>query len=391
MRVRILALGLTHYDHIDASERGWVVLVDEATGEEKWRVQAHDGVVCVAVSPDGRFVASMGNNDGHWRLWDAESGEVNRVRATHDGTGACICEDLDEWGHGRLVKAGCPVVAHSEFLWALSFSSCGQKIATRDSAGAVIVWDVKTREAVPMEPLVRIHHEEGGEGPDCEQTSLSFSADGARIASGDGGSSIGIWDVLTGAELDDSAMNALHAEMRDLFVDIVTQVALSPTEDWKVAIAGWGTLQLWDVVHGEMLREFPDCSLIAVFSPDGRAIATHNGREGKLVDAESGEVLFSMVGHTHDITAIAFSVPDGSKLASCSGDGACKVWDSSTGALLRTINLGRSVTSVSWARDWVRETQTAIAFAMGNHPRLGAESQVLEHEVGVVRMILDRV
>ena len=374
------------------------MLVDEATGEEKWRVQAHDGAVCVAMTPDGRFVASMGSGDGHWRLWDAESGELDWVNAMHNGTGPCLCEDLDEWGEDRLVNAGCPVVGHSGCLLALSFSPLGQKIATRDSNGAVIVWDVENREAAPMETLARFH-EEGDLEPNYEYTSLSFSADGARIASGDGFNFMQIWDVLTGAELDNSARNALHAEMGRLFVDIVTQVAFSPTEDWKDAIAGSGTLQLWDDVHGELLREFPNCGQIAVFSPDGRAIATDSGARsvGKLVDAESGEVLFRMVGHTHDITAIAFSVPDGSKLASvCGGadggaDGTCKVWDSSTGALLRTINLGMSVTSVSWGRDWVRDTQTAIAFAMGNHPRLGAGSQVLEHEVGVVRMILDRV
>jgi len=67
------------------------------------------------------------------------------------------------------------------------------------------------------------------------------------------------------------------------------------------------------------------------------------------------------------------------------------VWDSSTGALLRTIALGRVVvTSVSWGRDWVQDTQKEVAFAMGQHPRLGELSRVLALDAGVVRMILDR-
>ena len=49
------------------------------------------------------------------------------------------------------------------------------------------------------------------------------------------------------------------------------------------------------------------------------------------------------------------------------------------------------VLSVTWGRDWVRDTQRAMAFAMGQHPRLGAGSKVLELEVGVVQMILDVV
>ena len=62
-----------------------------------------------------------------------------------------------------------------------------------------------------------------------------------------------------------------------------------------------------------------------------------------------------------------------------------------TGALLRTIQLGAGcVTSVSWGRDWVRDRQAVVAFAMGHHPRLGELSRVLTLEAGVVRMILDR-
>ena len=61
------------------------------------------------------------------------------------------------------------------------------------------------------------------------------------------------------------------------------------------------------------------------------------------------------------------------------------------GELLRSIDIGGSIQSVVWGRDWVRDTQGAMAFAMGHHLRLGQESQVLELEAGVVRMILDRV
>ena len=82
---------------------------------------------------------------------------------------------------------------------------------------------------------------------------------------------------------------------------------------------------------------------------------------------------------------------DGSKLATGSSDGTCKVWDSSTGALLRTIQAGSRIHTISAGRDWVRETQRGVAFAMGHHPRLGVGSWVLELEAGVVRMILNRV
>jgi len=149
---------------------------------------------------------------------------------------------------------------------------------------------------------------------------------------------------------------------------------------------------------GETLNTFMG-SEFAAFSPDGHTIATasaaededHLERDLLLVDAETGTVRSTLVAHYASIVAACFSVDDESKLASVSNDGCCKVWHSSTGALLRTIDVGYPLIAVSWGRDWVRDTQTGVAFAMGHHPRLGEGSQVLALDAGVVRMILDRV
>ncbi|KAJ1471005.1 hypothetical protein T484DRAFT_1845674 [Baffinella frigidus] len=101
-------------------------------------------------------------------------------------------------------------------------------------------------------------------------------------------------------------------------------------------------------------------------------------------------MLEPIAGHESHVDCASFSVDGGSKLASGGNDGTCKVWDSSTGALLRTINVGAKVSFLASGRDWVQD-EKCVAFAMGHHPRLGAGSRVLELEVGVVRMILDRV
>jgi len=136
------------------------------------------------------------------------------------------------------------------------------------------------------------------------------------------------------------------------------------------------------------------CCRIAIFCPDGRTIAIcgENG-DVKLIDAQSGAMRSSIVAHDICMTCASWCPYNGRKLAACSDDGTCKVWDSTTGALLRTFELGGRTLfcSMAWGRNWVRDTQEAMAFAMGHHPRLGEESQVLELEAGVVRMILDRV
>jgi WD40 repeat protein len=357
---------------------GRVMLVDEATGEERWAVQAHageDAFTQPAMSPSGRFMASQGGKHANWMLWDAARGAERMAGARHDGTGACICQ-VDERGH-RVVQAGCPVVAHTAGQHALAFSPCGQRFATGDDDGVVILWDAETGRAEQRMQA----------GPEMV-LSLSFAADGARLACGSGDGSISVWDVTTGVllrtwEEEDEMPLVQFSPVNNSIVSVVSTVIFDKSDK----------ITLWDVDSGETLETFKGCGF-AVFSPDGRTIATASDAKDApydllLVDAQTGTARLTLVGHLGLIGAACFSVDSGSKLASASDDGTCKVWDSSTGALLRTINVGIYVIAVSWGRDWVRDTQRA--FAMGHHPRLGEGSEVLALDAGVVRMILDRV
>jgi len=308
------------------------------------------------MSPNGRFVASVGFPDVDCKIWDAASGELHRVVATHDGTDAPF-----------------------KGLLAVAFSPCGQRLATRGCDGTVILWDARTGEAEH-----RIQGEAGF------SSAIAFSADGARLASGTNHTSDGSVDVF------DATTGAL---LRTIFIEEgyrVTCVRFSPTAISMLTTAtAAGAIHVWDIDSGELIREIEGCSWIAIFSPDGRTIATASAGHSpdvQLIDAESGEMRFRMVGHTSAVFTASWCPYDGSKLASGGHDGTCKVWESSTGALLRTIELGdEPLTSVVWGRNWVLDTQRAMAFAMGHHPRLGAGSRVLALEAGVVRMILDRV
>jgi WD40 repeat protein len=190
-----------------------------------------------------------------------------------------------------------------------------------------------------------------------------------------------VWDLTTGA--------LLHT-MPEVPEEDICGLHFSPRDTRLLASAGsGGRIHLWDIDTGERIRSFEGWGF-AVYSPDGRTIATAGPGENdpglRLVDAESGEERVSMVGHEAYVESACFSLDGGGKLVSSSRH-VCKVWDSSTGALLRTVEAGSAVV---WGRDWVRDTK-GEAFAMGHHPRLGAGSFVLELELGVVQMILDRV
>jgi len=241
----MLALGTTG---------GRVMLVDEATGEIRWEIEASDSSTRVAMSPDGRLVASLGLKDEHWKLLDSSSGEVHRVGAKHDGTKACICEVPDSGQ--RLLQEGCPVVAHTGALRTVAFSPCGQMLATGGNDNTVILWDVE-KGGAQQRLQVNAGH--------TEVRSLSFSANGARLACRNTNGSIHVWSLATGSLLRTIAPP--HASS-------VRSVHFSPTDSARLVSVCYGLpgsaapscIHLWDVESGELERringyQFAECHL----------------------------------------------------------------------------------------------------------------------------------
>ena len=79
------------------------------------------------------------------------------------------------------------------------------------------------------------------------------------------------------------------------------------------------------------------------YSPDGKTIASAGqGNDVWLWDADTGQHLKTLVGHTNDINSICFS-PNGGIIASASGDymdsqdHTVRLWDADTGKHLKTL------------------------------------------------------
>ena len=259
----------------------------------------------------------MGSGHDYWQLWDATSGALHRVGATHNGTGACICE-VD--GLEMLLQAGCPVVAPmpGSGFFSVGFAPCGEKFATGSRDGEVVVWDAQTGEAE--------HRVQGSGSMDAETGNaamcLTFSAGGARLACVNGTGSIDVWDMMSSALL--LTIPAPHGFDPDPHTHCAS-VSFSPTDNRRLISAGVGRrTHLWDVDSGEKIRSI-EGRQFAVFSPDGRSIATARAkrrRDVDLVDAESGALLLRMVGHEKRVICASFS-DDGSKLATGSNDDTC--------------------------------------------------------------------
>ena len=107
----------------------------------------------------------------------------------------------------------------------------------------------------------------------------------------------------------------------------------------------------WNLPEGAKARLGKGWIGDIAYSPDGRHLAVASSIDICVYDAETGEVLDLLTGHTRPVLSVSFS-PDGRSLASGSLDGTVHLWDVATGVHLRTLE-GHTdwVLSVSFSPD----------------------------------------
>jgi RNA polymerase sigma factor (sigma-70 family) len=169
-------------------------------------------------------------------------------------------------------------------------------------------------------------------------TKVGFALDGKVLVSESGGVGnyhVCLWDAATGKALKQ-------------IQDCVTPGRLSVSADGKWVVSAGG--RLIDVARGQELRRMQGIAAelngrpIAI-SPEGQFVAGGKEKEfvaGKqkeatifyLWDATTGKLLRRFMGHTGEVSALAFS-PDGKLVASCSADRTARIWDTATGKELR--------------------------------------------------------
>ena len=102
-----------------------------------------------------------------------------------------------------------------------------------------------------------------------------------------------------------------------------------------------GTAVIWDAATGWHLFSLSGHTselTYAAFSPDGEQLATASrDTTVKIWNVHSGEELRTLSGHNATVNSVAYSL-DGARLASASTDGTARVWDAGTGAELLNIS-----------------------------------------------------
>ncbi|MCF7816805.1 MAG: protein kinase [Kiritimatiellales bacterium] len=154
-------------------------------------------------------------------------------------------------------------------------------------------------------------------------SSVDWSPDGTRLASGGAGNEVRIWDATTG-----SLVATLSGH-----TDTVNAVAWNPDGQRLASGGSDGSARIWDVTQSKQLHVLrcPGNQIFSMaWSPDGRALAV-GCRDGqvKLWDAGSGTELKTLRGQ-RAAQCMAWS-HDGSRLAGVGGDELLMLWDVSTG------------------------------------------------------------
>jgi WD40 repeat protein len=294
------------------------------------RLRHDHSVLTVALSPDGKYVAS-GGNDFTIRLWERDTGkEVRRF--------------------GPQVLRANPNAA-GRAAHAVAFAHDGKRLAAGLGDNSTVVWEVATGKE-----LFRKQAHQGG------VLGVAFSPDDKLLASSGVDQTIRLWELATAKEL---VQMAGFGQM--------TCLAFAPDGHTLASGCTDGTIRLWQVPKGHLLRNIEGHrgSISAVaFSPDGNLVASAGedkiirlwdatpagnpqfapllwsaipwGRKPGLIPILQGiefarldHALRELDGHKEEVKCLAFAT-DGQALLSGGSDQTVRIWDFRGGQPLET-------------------------------------------------------
>lgn len=321
-----------------------VHLWNAVTGRQVAELKGHTGSVRVVVfSHSGRLLASS-SADGTVRLWNpatrtpvavlaADSGPLQGIAFSPDGRLLAAAYDdgtVRLWNLATERATVVPVdLGHT--VWAVSFSRDGNTLAAASDASAVTLWNVTE----PSHPSI-LRRLTGLTGP---VDNVLYSPRGNAIAAAGAAGVAGLWDT------DRGTFHRLSVSWRS-----GQALAFSP-DGSTLLTAGWyHRLLLWDTGTWRELASFGYRVTGEIYSlsynPGATALAV-GGPHGYLQIWLTPVPAFTANAAT--VTGLAVT-PDGSTIASTDSDGTMRMWGRD-GRMLATARIAARLTAVAISAD----------------------------------------
>ena len=285
---------------------------------------------------------SMDDDYHKWSLPDGATARLGKgsvseskgaIAFSPDGQCLAVASNIGIWLYDVATSRELALLTgHTSVVPSVSFSPDGATLASGSYDHTVKLWDVATGQNIAT-----------FEGHTSGVESVAFLSNGKILASGSYDHTVRLWDVATGQNI--AILNIIGSS-----------VAYSPNGTMLAAGVNYDSysqIKLWDVATGQNIAtlEGHKGSVHSIaYSPDGTTLASGaEDRKIKLWDVATGQNIATLEGHTRSVESIAFS-PDGTILASGAWDKKIKLWNVAT---------GENVTTLEWDTGWV----ASVAFS----------------------------
>lgn len=347
-----------------ASDEGVIRFWDVATGRKEREIATSSTVYQLALSPDGRLLATVGGSpqrrDDVLRLWDLASGKEVRQLTMPSKPGvngvpqgfnhvafAADSKTLIASGQDGVVRFWDPstgketrtLVVDSHGTSPTALSQDGKMLAVVTSEthrighhdknnplfaiGGSAIRLIDLASGKDLQPRVEL---QGG------HYGTDLASDGRTAATITRDNAVLLWDPATGKE-----RGRLEGHS-----NLVNAVRILPDGRTLLSASVDGTLRVWDLTAGKEVRRlnapFVGIGLFAV-SADGKTAVLAQGEETvALVDVANGTEIRRLKVGGEGVEGAAFA-PDGKTLIVWARDHTAHVWDLPAGRELRQFRL----------------------------------------------------